>query len=370
MKIIILKNILRDALVAIEKATVNNLNLPILTHALIKVHENKIRISATNLELAITAHAQGKIMEDGELTVPAAPLLAIINNLNSDRINLESRNNTLEIKTDNYEAVIQGLGVEEFPIIPHIENQEEYIEINSDTLKEALGQVVIASQFSELRPEISGVLFSLEDNALKLVATDSFRLAEKTISSKGFKNTFLQGMRVIVPLKTAQEVMKSIKDNAMVKVFIDENQVLFETEENRIISRLIDGRFPEYEPIIPKSFETEISINRDELMNAIKLTGVLTSQTNDLIMKLNENKKVVELSSFNQKYGKNHYLLPVKSKGASLAITFNWRFLLDTLKVLHGDEVVFGLNSESRPALIKTPNDTSYFYILMPIRNS
>lgn len=370
MRVIILKNILRDALVAIEKATVNNLNLPILTHALIKAHDNKIKISATNLEIAITASAQGKILEEGELTVPAAPLLSIINNLNSDRINLESKNNTLEVKTDNYEAVIQGLSTEEFPIIPHIENLEEYLEINSDLLKEALGQVVIASQFSELRPEISGVLCTLQNNGLKLVATDSFRLAEKTISSQEFKNTFLEERRVIIPLRTAQEAIRSLKENTSVRMYIDENQVLFETPEHKIISRLIDGKFPEYEAIIPKSFETEITVNREELMNAIKLTGVLTGQNNDLVVKLNEGKKVIELSSWNQKYGKNHYLLPVKSKGAALAITFNWRFLFDTLKVLRGEEIIFGLNGESRPALIKTPLDASYFYILMPIKNS
>lgn len=369
MQVIILKNVLRDALIAIEKATINNLNLPILTHALIKANENKIKISATNLELAITTAAQGKIIEEGEITIPASPLLSIINNLNSDRISLESKNNTLEVKTDNYEAVIQGLNAEEFPIIPNIENKEEYLEINSDLLKEALGQVTIASQFSELRPEISGVLCNIQNKALKLVATDSFRLAEKTISSQEFKNTFLEERRIIIPIKTAQEVVRSLKENTPVRIYIDENQILFEAAEHKIISRLIDGKFPEYEAIIPKSFETEITLDRDELMNAIKLTGVLTGQNNDLVVKLNEGKKVIELSAWNQKYGKNHYLLPVKSKGAALAITFNWRFLLDTLKVLHGGEIILGLNGESRPALIKTPLDISYFYILMPIKN-
>lgn len=370
MRVIILKNNLKEVLGMVEKTAINNLNLPILNNALIKATGSTVNISTTNLELAVSACAQGKIIEEGELTVPAATFYAIINNLNSERINLESKNNTLEIKTDNYEAVIQGLGSEEFPIIPSIGNTDEFLEINSDILKEALSQVIIATHISELRPEISGVAFDLQGNILKLVATDSFRLAEKIISKNNFNNKFTQGVKVIIPLRTAQEISKILKSNVPVKIFIDANQILFETSEIKLISRLIDGQFPDYDQIIPKSFESEITLERDELINAIKLTGLLTSQNNDISIKLNENKKVVEIYSFNQKFGKNHYYLPVKTSGAPAQITFNWRFLLDSLKMLQGGDVVIGLNGDSRPALIKTPNDTTYFYILMPIKNS
>lgn len=370
MKAIILKNNLKEALGVVEKATVNNLNLPVLSNILLKTENGKIVLSSTNLEYAITCFTQGKILEEGGLTVPAAPFSAIVNNLNNERISLEQKNTNLEIKTDNYEAIIQGLSADEFPIIPKISNNEEYIEINSDILKSSLNQVVIAAQVSELRPEISGVFFNLESDALKLASTDSFRLAEKTISKHNFKNTFPQGMRAIIPLRTAQEVIRTFKDNIVIKIHIDSNQILFETPEQKLISRIIDGNFPDYQAIIPKSYETELILNKEELVNAIKLTGVLTSQNNDITLKLNENKKVIEFSSFNQKFGKNQYLLPVKTKGAPVQATFNWRFLLDNLKTLPNEDIFIGLNGDNRPALIKLPNDISYFYIVMPIKNS
>ncbi len=366
MKLVILKNNLREGLIAVERASSENNNFPILKNVLLKTFNNKIQVSATNLEIAISKYVSGKIIEDGSITVPLSTLLTIVNNTNSERINLETKQNTLVFKTDNYEATIQGLPEEEFPIIPKLENVKEYIAISADIFKEAVMKVMNAIQPSEIRPEIGGMLLDFQVTHLKLVGTDSFRLAEKTINENNFTSTFSRGFKIIIPLKTMQEAMRVITKGEVV-LFVDPNQVLLKNDGIEIISRLIEGTYPDYDPITPKSFETEIMVEREHLVNAVKLVSTFSGKVNDIRMKVSEGKKVLEVYSVNQALGENKYLVPVKTKGESFEASFNWRYAMDGLKNFTGEELFFGVNGSHRAALLKNPNDTSYFYILMPI---
>jgi len=369
MKLVVLKNNLRDGLVAIERASAENISLPILKNVLIKTFNNKIQLSATNLELAITQFVSGKIIEDGSITVPLGTLLTIANNIANDRISIEVENNTLHFKTDNYEAIIQGLPEEEFPIIPKIENTKNYLKINTDIFKTALSKVINAAQPSEIRPEIGGVLFDFQVTNFKLVATDSFRLAEKTIQEGNFTCTFQRGFKIIIPLKTVQEILR-INDGEELTICIDPNQILFKNDDIEIISRLIDGAYPDYDAIIPKSLDTEMIIEREHLVNAVKLVSTFSGKVNEIKMKISEGKKSIEVFSSNQYVGENKYLIPAKIKGEAFEVSFNWRYLMDGLKNFDSNELLFGVNGDVRPAVLKNTADTSYFYILMPIKGS
>ena len=227
MKIIILKNNLLEGLNSVEKSISDSSNLPILKNVLLKVEDNKITLTSTNLELAIKHYVSGKIIEKGEVTIPFNVLSGIVKNLNVERVDLENKERDLLVKTDNYEALVQGQDVNDFPIIPSISNKEVFLNLKTETLKQALSQVIVATQYSDIRPEISGVYLACQNNRLKLVATDSFRLAEKTLSQDQFKST-LEDFEIIIPFKTAQEVLTIITDSE-VKIFIDPNQVLFRT---------------------------------------------------------------------------------------------------------------------------------------------
>ncbi|MBI4992406.1 MAG: DNA polymerase III subunit beta [Candidatus Harrisonbacteria bacterium] len=368
MKLVILKNNLRDGLNALERTVTENTNLPILKNVLIRTFNNKIQLSATNLELAITRFVSGKIIEEGSITAPLSTLLSITNNTNNERINLNVENNTLLFKTDNYEAVIQGLPEEEFPIIPKLENISNYLQINSEILKDSLSKVINAVQISEIRPEISGVLFDFQVTNFKLVGTDSFRLAEKTINENEFKSTFQRGFKIIIPLKTAQELLR-ISMSEIVTIFIDPNQMLFKSDDLEIISRLIDGTYPDYEQIIPKSLETDLVFEREHLVNAVKLVSTFSGKINDVKISLKDGKKFLEIYSANQYLGENKYLVPTKAKGKDFNVSFNWRYLIDGLKNFSSQEMVFGINGDNRPALLKNSADNSYFYILMPIKS-
>ncbi len=369
MKIIILKSNLKESLAAVEKAISENNNLPILKNVLLKTYNNKIKIAATNLDLGITKMTSGKIIEEGGITVPFSTFYSLVNNSDNERIAIETDKNNLVFKTDNYSAKIQGVNHEEFPIIPKVENEENFIELEASVFKDSIHKVLSAAQISEIRPEISGVLLDFQMTMLKFVATDAFRLAQKTLNNNQFKANFKQGFKIIIPLKTISEVVKIFPENQPIKIFIDSNQILFKNDELELISRLIDGEYPDYEQIIPKAIDNEIIINKDQLMNAIKLASNFSGRTNDVKFKINESKKILEVYSANQYLGENNYLIPVKLKGEGFPeIAFNWHYFLDGLKVVDQENLMFGVNDNNKPSVLKSPEDTSYFYILMPIK--
>ena len=387
MKLIILKKNLKDGLRSIEKIYAENQSLPILKNFLIESFDNKIKLAATNLELAVTTFISGKIIENGSITIPLNIFNSIINNLQVEKINLELKKDKLIIKTDNYQAEIQGIKKEEFPIIPKIENNKQYIQIKNSLLKDALVSVV-NSATADNRPELSGILFDYQTTLLKLAATDTFRLSEKTINNNQFESSFSKNFKIIIPLKTIQEVIKEIQlnDEQKTEIYIDSNQILFKTENTEIISRLINGEFPDYQQIIPKSIEAEMILSAEELINAVKLNSVFSDRFNEIKIIINKDAKNIEVFSASQSVGENKYLVPAKIQKmpdfaapkadfvlpkaeSQMEISFNWRFLLDGLKNVKSENVFLGLSDSNKPAIIKSSQDESWFYILMPIKN-
>ncbi len=367
MKITILKNNLKDGLVAVERAVAENSNLPVLKNVLIKTAGNKIKLSTTNLELAITKIVSGKITEEGGLTIPFSTFYSIVNNSDQERINLEKNDNNFIFKTDNYEAKIQGLKEDDFPVIPRLESNN-YLEIDASILKKYLSQIINAAHISEVRPEISGVLLDYQVTFFKLVATDSFRLAEKTVNASQFKSNFSHSFKVIIPLKTIQEVIRIFNNDQPIFIYVDNNQILFKNNDLEVISRLIDGNYPDYEQIIPKEINTELVLDKSYFINAIKLVSTFSGKNNDVNLAV-KNQKTMEVYLANQFLGENNYLIPTKVAGPDFNdVTFNWKFLMDGIKALDSENLIFGINGNNKPAIIRSPEDDSYFYILMPIK--
>jgi len=370
MKFIILKENLKNALSAVERVVTENNNLPILRNVLLKA-DSHIKVAATNLEIGVTCLTAGKITENGSLTIPFAPLYNIISGSDSERINIITDKNTLIIKTDNYEAKIQGVNEEEFPIIPKIENNNHYFEIEGQVFKESIQQIISAAQFSEIKPELSGVLFDFQVTALKLVATDSFRLAEKILLQNSFKTTIPKGCKIIIPLKTIQEVVRIFPNSEKIKIYIDPHQILFQTDSLQLISRLIDGTYPDYQSIIPKTIETELVMDKEQFVTGIKLVSNFSGKTSDIRLKIPKDNKVLEIYSANQYLGENNYLIPAKKKGEGFTeVSFNWRYLTDGLKSVFTKQVVFGVNGDTKPAILKPVEDESVLYIVMPTKTS
>jgi DNA polymerase-3 subunit beta len=370
MKFVAIRSNIKEAVSVVERATSENLNLPILKNVLIEAGPDGILFTTTNLELAITCAVSGKVIENGKVAVPLGLFSNLITNLQSDRLNFGKKGNGLEIKTDNYSATLQGLPAEDFPVTPKIKNTGEYLEIKSALLKEAIQQTTVASQFSDLRPELNAILFDFSLDNLKLVATDGFRLTEKTIAQNFFTAKFQEPFKMLIPLKTGQEALRMSRDDEMVKIFRDENQVSFKTDRAEMISRLTEGSFPDYSQIIPKRFTTEVVVNREEFANAIKLAGVFGQKNSEVKIAVSQNKKTMEINSADQSLGENTYVLPAKVKGETIEAFFNWRYLTDPVKTMKAEELFIGFQEETNPALLRSSSDSSYFYILKPILKS
>ena len=369
MKITVLKNNLKNSLDAVSRIVGENASLPILKNVLINAENGKVNIISTDLETAVIKTVAGKIMENGQITVPFTVFNNVINNIQSERIDIENKGLNVLVKTDSYEANIQGMNYEEFPIIPKIGIKEEYIEIKGDILKESILSVMSAAQISELRPEISGVMLDIDGDTIKFVATDSFRLAEKTIYSSDFTNNFERGFKMIIPLKPAQEIVRIITDKDTFKVYSDESQIMVKNDDITLITRLIDGKFPEYAPIIPKNVSTNLEISRNELMGALKLVSSFSPKNNEVIFRIVPDQKLLEVYSADNLLGENKYLIPAKITGEPLNVSFNWRFILDGLKNMDAESVSIGLQGDVKPSVIKWPQDNSYIYIVMPIKD-
>lgn len=370
MKLVVLKNNLLEALASVERAVGSNTNLPILKNILIKAGENQITFSATDLEFAVTHAISGKIIESGAIAVPSAIFGNIVKNLTSERVSIEEKGKKVLITTDNYEAVIEAQDPKEFPIIPSIRNTHENLAIGTAYFTESLGNVIIATQYSDIRPEISGVYVEWDGDRLVLVATDSFRLAERALDSSQLKST-MGALSAIIPLKTAEEMLRIFGSRAdtEMKLYFDQNQVFAATESVFLTSRLIDGKFPDYRAVLPKEKGHEIELKRQEFMSAIKLTSSFSGRSNDVTVRTGDNKKFLEIYSSSSAVGENCYRIPAKVKGEKLSVVFNWRYLLDGLKVFKGEEIVLGITSPERPASITSVSDHSLLYILMPIKS-
>lgn len=367
MKLIITKTNLKEGLKNVSGVIKNDINLNVLKNVLIKVKNNEINLVGTNLEIAITSILNGKIIEEGEILLNYNILSEIINNLQLERLNIESKDQKIELITDNYNVSLNTQSSEDFPIIPKIKNSNEFIEIKGEIIKNAFNQIISSAQINEIRPELNSVLFNFNFESIKLTTTDSFRLSEKTIPNTQFKTNFKNNFLILIPIKTINEINKILNDSDDLKIFIDENQILFKTQRFELISRLTSGSFPDYEPIIPKNFKSEIILNKEEFVSAIKLNSVLSGKTLAINIKINSNKKTIDIFSADQTLGEGKYTLAAKITGEEQQISFNWKYLLDGLKNINSEEVFIGLNEENKPALIKAINDNYYFYIVMPI---
>lgn len=353
-----------------------NSTLPVLNNFLLSTEKGMLKVSSTDLEMGFTSLVPSKIIKEGKITVPAQILTQFVNNLPNKNINLEADNLKLSLSCDNIKASINGLNADDFPIIPTVKN-DLILGINSQILKDSLNSVINSSATSDSRPEISSIYVKINPDEIKFIATDSFRLAHKTIfvSNQDFKGkikiNFEKSKNIIIPLRMATEFLRILGDqNGNVDIIIDENQILFYSDNNHLISRLVAGGYPDYEAIIPKSFETRCHLNKNDLEESIKLASCFSSKINDVTVKTNSGKSQLEVFSDSSEYGSHHAKINSEVEGKDVSIIFNWRYVLDGLKNINDDDLILEFNGDQKPAVMRPSQNTDFFYILMPIRNS
>lgn len=366
MKIICTQENLKTGLLQVGRIISSSVSLPVLNNVLLKTENGMLKISSTNLEVAITSLIRCKVVEDGSVTVMCKTLTDLINNFPNKNINIETKNNEVSIETENYHTIIKTLPVEEFPIIPEIESQN-ILNLEARELKTAINQVVFAVSTNQTQAEISGVFLKVENNKLKLVATDRYRLAEKKIVSKDVVNF---NQNIIIPHKTIIEISRIIGgQDGVVAVGLSENQVSFSFNNTQIISRLIDGEYPPYEQIIPTKFSTNIVVERHSLVSALRAGGVFSQNNNSVKLEYkNENQKII-MTTESGELGKSVVELDSAIEGESGVVVVNFHYLLDCLTNLDAANVVFKIINDSSPSLLTPQGDENYIYLVMPIKN-
>ncbi len=372
MKFSILQENLKKALLAVNNITSKQVNLPILNGVLIKAQKQGIKILATNLEIGIVYGVRGKVEEEGEVVVEAKTLVNLISLLPNQKINFEKKEKKLIIKTDNYLTKINYQVSEEFPIIPEIKNNNEY-RIGCDDFYQALNQVLFAVSSDDTKVELSGVLVKFNKKELIFVGTDGFRLAEKKILLQVKQDS--HDLNVIIPARTGQEVLRVISlfnnedesNNSEIVVQVNDNQIQFLIGQVRIISRLIEGKFPNYKQIIPASYKTKCRVDKKELIQAIKASALFSKEKiDDINLKISKNNLIISSSS---QTGESVVKVKVSSlEGEENQLSLNYRYFLDGLNNIPTSQVIIELIDNNTPCVLKPENKKDYVYLIMPLK--
>lgn len=367
MRFVCIREKLAKALTTAQRVVSKNFTLPILESVLLETEKGQLKITATNLEVATRCWVQGKVEQEGSITVPASFLSGIVQNLHTEKIEFNTKGTILHIVADDYKATMKGQNAEDFPSVPPVKG-EHIIMVDGSQLLLAFSQLQNIVTISEARPEISGVFMKFEDSNAFFVATDSFRLGEKQLSlSKKVKGK--DGVRIILPLRAVQEVGRALEQNSEeVTIKIDANQALFVTPNVQITTRLIDGAYPDYAKIIPKDFSNQISFTKEAFMEKLRLISVFSGKTNDIRFHVDTKAQVVSMNASSSEVGEGSTDLNVTVKGDDMDIVFNHRYLMDGLQNINSEKILFELNANTKPSLLRSPEDATYRYIVMPIR--
>jgi len=376
MKIKVFRDQLNKGLKIIERIITKSLTLPILENVLLSTEKSFFNLSATNLETSIIYKILAKIEKEGKTVVPAKLFSSYINLLPEEAVVLELKNKKLTIQSKNYQTFIKTLESSEFPIIPETA-AEQSLSVNNEPFIQGISQVADIASFSQIRPEISGVYLKFQKDSTKFVATDSFRLSEKTLYYE--QPLKIKESSFIIPYKAAKELINILgEEKGKLEIYFSPNQVMFEYPAGvkfpqfkvQFMSRLIEGEYPNYEEIIPKQHQTEIILPRDKFLDQIKLTSLFSGKNNEIRLKADPGEGKVELFSQSPEYGENKGILSGRVTGKKVEASFNWRFLMDGILKIKSPEIIFFLNGEGDPALLKPKGDPDYLYVIMPIKTS
>lgn len=369
---------LKNALTALERVVGKQSSLPILSNILIETKNGQLFLSATNLEIGVIASLGAKIEREGRVTVPARVLTSFIYNLPESQIlELTADGVNLFIKSERHHANFKGVDPKDFPIIPLIQGAYQ-LSLSAQLFKEAIQKVLFCVSLNESRAELMGVQVQFTAHAAVFAATDSFRLGEFQLSldekteSETREELRSKHPSLLIPAPTLQELARIIgQESEKLELAIEDNQLFFHVDGISIVSRLIQGKFPDYEQIIPQKFSSIITIDKTDLLRALKLSSSLAlSSGGEVRLILSKNKKEVAVVAESQNMGKNETTLDFEGELVEdTALIFNPRYLLEGVGVLPGERVEFSLNSSTTPTLFRSKDTPlAYRYIVMPIR--
>lgn len=358
----------------VERIATKSLSLPVLNNILMTATKNTLELSATDLEIAVTYTILSKNEQEGLVVIPSKALSQFVGLLSDQSVDLETKEGTLLVKGKNQRANLKTIPADDFPIIPPIQNPKFSITIPAQLLCEGISQIAQLASPNQARPEISGIFFSFSQKELRVVATDSFRLGEKTLPLEKENGV---DAHFILPQKGAREILNIFSEKtSSVEISLSANQVLFDyhAPQNpsepsiQIISRLIEGEYPNYQDVIPSKYQTTIKAKKIELLNQLKAASIFSNKIQEIHVVADPKKKAIELSARSAEFGENDSTLQASIEGKGGEASFNWRFLIDGLSHIKTSDVEFKMNGSDGPASLKGVQEEGYQYIIMPLR--
>jgi len=365
MKITFLSDNLQRKISFLNHAVSVRGQLPILSNFLLEAKNGKLIISATDLEIGISSSIAVNVETEGKITIPAKNFSDLLTNLGSQKIKLTLEGETVTLKGEKINASFQTMPAEDFPKL-YEEKGEELVTLKKTEIEEGILRVVFAAAQDGGRPALSGVLLGEDKKTIDLVATDGVRLS---LQKNVFRTKEGLSKPIIVPARVIRELLSIKEDEDIVRVFVSEenNQILFAQGETTLVGRLIGAEYPDYQKIIPQSFDTKTDLNRDELLNAIKICSVFARETANVI-KFTIKKEKMIISANSPSVGEDNVEIEVKTTGEENEIAFNGKYLLDILTAVNKEDLVFEMTGPLNPGVFKIKNDETFLHLIMPIR--
>jgi len=364
MKSSCLQENLNKAVSVVSRIVSTRGTLEILSHILLATDNGRLNLSATNLEIGINYKIGAKVEKEGSLTIPARLFSELISQLPEGKLDLEIKDETLMTKTGHYESQIKGLSAEDFPLIPKIK-EKKLATIKSSELKEAINLVSFASAPDESRPVLAGIYFKIIKGKIILVATDSYRLAEKIIRNKDVNLE----KEAIIPARSLMELARILEDpEQSVDIYLDDTQVMFETNDFEFTSRLVEGKFPDYKQIIPADYETRATLLEGEFTKIIKVVSLFSRESAGSITINIKQKGEVEAISSGSQYGESNAFCEARVEGKDVEIVFNSKYILDVLNNISDGDINLSVSGKLNPGVITKDSDKDYIYVIMPLR--
>ena len=368
MRIICEKEKILKGINSVINGVASKTTMPILEGILIQTNDNELKLTSYDLEIGIEYILEAKIEEQGNTVVNATMFSEIIRKLPSKEISITvNENNLLEIECEGSLYKLATMNADEFPELPKI-SVDNSIEIEQTVLKNMIRKTIFAVSTEENRPIFTGCLFEVTNNTLNVVAVDGYRLAIKSNVINEKVNDFSS----VIPGKTLNEVNKIISDSFdSVRIGISRNQALFEMENCKIVTRLLDGEFLKYSNAIPKTWETRIKVNKNNIQDCFERISLISSSSIEkekkYPVKINIDIGNVVISCSNQ-MGNAKEEIAVETEGKELEIGFNPKFFLDALKAIDDEEVYIEFGTNKSPCIIKPVENGDYIYMILPIK--
>ncbi len=373
MKVTCLQENLAKGLGIVGRAVALRSTLPITSNVLIATDHGRIKLAATNLDIALSCWIGGQIEEEGAITVPARLITDFVNSLPSDKIELTlaPRSKQLKVKCARNEATIGGIDADDFPPIPAVEDGGT-LEIDPKALREAITQVVFSAATDDSRPVLTGVDISVEDDILTFAAADGFRLAVRHLK---LKKKVAEKQEVIVPAKALAELNRLLQDQEdPVQMTFNANrtQVLFKLKDVEMVAQLIQGTFPDYSRLIPKEWASRAIVEVRDFLQETKIATIFARDGSGIVRITFQSEEdgapgLMKLSARAEEIGDNEGSLDAAVEGDPAKIAFNGKYLQEVLQVLDGGRVALETTGPSQPGVIRPLENDNYVHVVMPM---